>query len=111
MLSLFDILSDAASLRLSVPAEGLCQPGMLQLELLCSLCHPPWAAEPNQGSRQGLQELKKKKKTKCPLFSSSGFPGEGGLASFAFLFSVVCCSTNSKYTSRGRIVFHVLVDV
>lgn len=61
MLSLFDILSDAASLRLSVPAEELYQPGMLELALLCSPCHPPWAAEPNQGSRQGLQELKKKK--------------------------------------------------
>lgn len=88
MLSLFDILSDAASLRLSVPAEGLCQPGMLQLELLCSLCHPPWAAEPNQGSRQGLKELKKKKTQMSALFQLR-LSGRGRSGFVCFL--IFCC--------------------
>lgn len=103
MLRLFDILSDAASLRLSMPAESQDQP-----EMLCSLCPSATGTELSQSSRQGAAQAQKSQR---PLISSSGFLGEGGLASFSSLFSVVCSSTDSKYTSRGRIVFHVLVDV
>lgn len=101
MLSLSDIPSNRASLRLSM--QELPKP-------LLSIAMGSRAKTQNTSGKM-QDELTRAKNNESPLFSSPGFLGEGGLASFACLFSVVCCSTGSKYTSRSRIVFHMLVDV